>query len=239
MDTVLIAVTLISLGLATALGVLTARLLREDRARADARVAVLSALAAETAPPAPADIDVGQPSPVPPAPDLFSPHDAPSPWGRRMAIAGAVAAITMAAVVASIPGHPTASPASRQAAEPREGVAAPAGAPLELLSLHHARDANGLTISGVVRNPGGGSPVRSLTVTAYVFGPGGSFLTSGRAPVDVPALAPGAESPFEVALPVSGDVSRYRVGFRGPDGGVLTHVDRRLPDTLASRQEQR
>jgi hypothetical protein len=50
MDTVLISVTLISLGLAGAMGVLVAKLLREERKRSDARVAVLDELAAEPAP---------------------------------------------------------------------------------------------------------------------------------------------------------------------------------------------
>lgn len=50
MDTVLISVTLISLGLAGAMGALVAKLLREERKRSDARVAVLDELAAEPAP---------------------------------------------------------------------------------------------------------------------------------------------------------------------------------------------
>lgn len=49
MDTVLISVTLISLALAGAMGALVARLLREERKRSDARVAVLSELAAAPA----------------------------------------------------------------------------------------------------------------------------------------------------------------------------------------------
>jgi len=50
MDTVLIAVTLISLGLAGVMSVLVAKLLREERKRSDARVAALDELAAEPAP---------------------------------------------------------------------------------------------------------------------------------------------------------------------------------------------
>jgi hypothetical protein len=47
MDTVLISVTLVALTLAGAMGALVAKLLREERKRSDARVAVLSELAAE------------------------------------------------------------------------------------------------------------------------------------------------------------------------------------------------
>lgn len=238
MDTVLIAVTVISLGLAIVMGVLTARLLREDRARAEARVAVLSALAAEAAPPARPDIN--PPAPVP-VPDLFSPHEVPSPWGRRIAIAGAVAAVVTAAVFLAMSDRSGAAPAPAPgpASLSREEAAAVSTTPLELLALQHTRDAQRLTISGLVRNPAGGARIGGIVATAYVFGPGGSFVTSGRAAVDVPALAPGGESPFVVVLPVAGAVSRYRVGFRGPDGAVLAHVDRRLPGSLASREEPR
>jgi hypothetical protein len=36
-----------------------------------------------------------------------------------------------------------------------------------------------------------------------------------------------------IKVPVSGTVSRYRVGFRGPDGTVIAHVDRRTDGTAA------
>lgn len=237
METVLIPVTAISIGLAIVMGMLTVRLLREDRARADARVAALAALAAEAAPPASSSIAPPEPAPVPMA-DLFSPAEAPSPWGRRLAIAGAVGAILTAAVflVSPDPGGTSASGAASHSRDAAEPVST---APLELLALRHTRDAQGLTISGIVRNPASGSPLGGVVATAYVFGPGGSFVTSGRTAVDLPALAPGRESPFVVVLPVAGAVSRYRVGFRGPDGAVLAHVDRRPPASLASRGEPR
>jgi len=46
-------------------------------------------------------------------------------------------------------------------------------------------------------------------------------------PLDFTSLTPGDESPFVIRVPVSGEVSRYRVGFRGPDDRVVGHVDRR------------
>jgi hypothetical protein len=46
--------------------------------------------------------------------------------------------------------------------------------------------------------------------------------------VDLQLLAPGDESPFVIAVPITGTVSRYRIGFRGADGAAIAHVDRRL-----------
>ena len=68
------------------------------------------------------------------------------------------------------------------------------------------------------------------------FGPNGDFLTSSRAPLDLSTLAPGDESPFVISVPIEGEVSRYRIGFRTEAGAVVAHVDRRTPDALASRQ---
>jgi hypothetical protein len=38
-----------------------------------------------------------------------------------------------------------------------------------------------------------------------------------------------------VSVPVNGAVSRYRVGFRTDDGRVISHVDRRTPESLAQK----
>ena len=60
----------------------------------------------------------------------------------------------------------------------------------------------------------------------FLFDRKGSFVASGRAPLDYQALAPGDESPFVITVPGAADVSRYRVSFREGDD-VLPHVDRR------------
>ena len=64
-------------------------------------------------------------------------------------------------------------------------------------------------------------------MTAYTFDDKGSFLASGRALIDVTALAPGDESPFVVTVPVTETVARYRIGFRAEDGRVIAHIDKR------------
>lgn len=236
MDTLLIAVTVLSLAMAIGLAILTTRLLREDRARADARVAALTQLSAEPElEPPPALFEEPVPAttwggPAAEAPPIFAARVQESPWGRRLAIAGGFAALVAAGVFAAHAAGPSAPPAA--------AAAAAAPAPLELTALRHTRDAQGLSVSGAVQNPANGVPLAGVVATVYVFGPGGEFLTSGRAPVAASAIAPGGDSPFLVTLPVSGEVARYRIGFRTADGAVVAHVDRRRPDTVASKQEQ-
>jgi hypothetical protein len=89
-----------------------------------------------------------------------------------------------------------------------------------------------------VRNPRTAGPLSQVAATAFVFGPDGTLLASNRAAVDLATLDPGGESPFTVTVPVTGEVSRYRIGFRTADGRVIAHVDRREPDALASTSPQ-
>jgi hypothetical protein len=67
----------------------------------------------------------------------------------------------------------------------------------------------------------------------FAFDRNGTFITSGRAPIEFLSLAPGDESPFRVSVPNVGEVGRYRVSFR-TEAGVVRHVDRRQP--LLARQ---
>lgn len=165
---------------------------------------------------------------------MFARHDEPSPWGRRAAIAGVLAVVVGAALFAASQGSAPASGAARSDGPP----APPVVRPLELRALRHSLEPQGLTISGLVQNPASGAPLSRLVATAIVFGPAGDFLTSSRAPLDLSTLAPGDESPFVISVPVEGNVSRYRIGFRTEAGAVVAHVDRRTPDALASRQGQ-
>ena len=85
-----------------------------------------------------------------------------------------------------------------------------------------------------MQNPRGGAALSRVTVTAYAFDDKGSFLASGRALIDVAALAPGDESPFVVSIPVTETVARYRIGFRGEDGRVIAHIDKRQQAPVAA-----
>lgn len=246
MDTILIAATGVSLVLAAAMGALLARMIRDERRRSDARVQLLEQLAGRTSAlryteldePFPAAQDFrlraersGGPAgawgeAVTPASvpvqrtDLFHDEPTPSPWPRRFAVIGSLAAAFALAIF-------TWSQMRATPSEPAATAATSAPAPLELLSLRHAREGNTLTVTGLVQNPTGAPALSNVQATVFVFGPGGTFITSARAPLDFTSLTPGDESPFVVKVPVSGAVSRYRVGFRGPDDRVVGHVDRR------------
>ena len=269
MDTVLLAVTILSLAMALALAFLVTRLIREERARSEARVNALSTMAAAelTAPPPAArvaaptphvaatrrvdDLDLF-PTAAPPAyadstpaeavsgvSHLFEEPEAASPWGRRFAVIGVFAAVVVAIAfaLASVHDGVTASPAT--AAGGQQPAAQPAvfdGAPLELVALHHRQEADRLVITGLVQNPRSGRPMSHVVATAFVFGPDGAFMTSSRAALDFTTLSPGDESAFVINVPVTGQIARYRVGFRTEDGRVIEHVDKRAPDALVQKQ---
>jgi hypothetical protein len=98
--------------------------------------------------------------------------------------------------------------------------------PIELVALGHERNADRLTVRGVVRNPLSGAALDRVAAVVLVFKEDGGFVGSGRASVDSSVLGPGAESAFTVTVPGASHVGRYRVSFRTEDR-VVPHVDRR------------
>ena len=265
MDTILLTVTALSLAMAASMTLIVVRLLRQERARSEARVTALGAMASDPvfdpstgrttpmtrrAPFVPVvsrprraepgnqldDLEIRPPErTVTGVSDLFARADEPSPWGRRLVVIGSLAAVVFAIGFAAVSGK--LHPAASNAAASTSGEQAPPfnPTPLELLSLHHVQEAQRLVIAGVVQNPRGGATLSRVVATAFLFGPDGAFLTSSRAPLDFTTLTPGVESPFVVSVPVSGAVARYRIGFRTEDGRVIAHVDRRGPDSLAQK----
>jgi hypothetical protein len=178
------------------------------------------------------DLEIRRAEPVASVGDLFAEKYQPSPWGRRVAVSGVLAAAIAAIgflAVSSRNGKvaPAPAPAASQTAPAADPL------PLELLSLRHLQQAQTLTVTGLVQNPRAGAPLSGIVATAFVFGPDGTFLSSSRAPLDFTTLRPGDESPFVVTVPVTGVVSRYRIGFRAEDGRVIAHVDKRAPDAVA------
>ena len=161
--------------------------------------------------------------------DLFAEPARSSPWGGRLAI--------IATLVVLVGGSGwlvfrSDAPVSQAAATDVPVTTAPA--PLELLSLRHTQEPDRLTITGLVQNPRGAAPLARVVATAFTFGPDGTFMASARAPIDFTSLGSGDESPFVVTVPVTGEVARYRVGFRAEDGTVIAHVDKRS-DTVAQK----
>jgi hypothetical protein len=254
MDTTLVGVTLVSMAMALALSIVVWRLLRDERRRSEARVAALTEMTARasdgppsgrplvvrTATPA---VDVGKLQTARPldlplndrptqAGSLFTAPERTSPWGGRLAVMGMLALAGAALVLMALTVR-TRTFVEQHAAGTQQAETAPTTPPLELLSLHDAREGSTLTITGLVQNPRGGATLTRVTVTAFVFDKSGAFLASGRALLDVTLLGPGDQSPFLVTVPVTGAVARYRVGFRGEDGHVIAHIDKRVQAAVA------
>ncbi len=291
MEPILIVVTAFALAMAAGMAVVVVTMLRHERARSDARIEALSALAAETVPAAerarasthfapeqvaqwreavhssresspPVEsthrpprivgaepIAIGETTSSTPddlgdfdirpsvagVADLFAEPERPSPWANRLVAIGCLAAIVVAIGLAlttfgsrKVPGAETTS--TTTAAKAKADAA-----PLELLALRHTQEPDRIVITGLVQNPRTAAPIAHVAATVFVFGPDGAFLSSNQAPLDYTTLTPGGESQFVVSVPVSGHVSRYRVGFRTEDGQVLPHVDKRGPDALAQK----
>jgi hypothetical protein len=149
----------------------------------------------------------------------------PSAAGSRLGLALAIGGFVVASAAAAAIVFSNDGPAASVRVAPRV-AAANAPLPLELVALGHERDGDTLTVRGVVRNPQGGAEMDRLTAVVFTFSREGGFLNSARAPVDSPALIPGGESTFVVAVPGAQDVGRYRVSFRSDDR-VVSHVDKR------------
>ena len=262
MDTTLVGVTLLSMAMAITLSVVVWRLLRDERRRSEARVAALADMAARAtdhgstriagraadhhgSTPIGGDEQRSQPARTVDLPLRESPHQVPSgslfgeadqssPWGGRAVIMGGLALAGTAVVLFALTVRDRARVEPRVSVPPAQTTPATAATPpLELLSLRDSREANTLTITGLVQNPRGGAMLRKVAVTAFTFDRSGGFLGSGQALLDVTSLAPGDESPFVVAVPVSGAVARYRIGFRGEDGRVIAHIDKRQQGAVA------
>ena len=165
---------------------------------------------------------------------LFAEPEQSSPWMRRFGIAAAVA------LAAAVLGF-TASSFTRSGTTETTttSVASTSGESptLELLTLSYEQKDGTLTINGMVQNPKASTSIATgVEVSALVFGPDGNVVASGKAPLDFSRLRPGDESPFVVRVPVTGNVARYRIGFRGNDGRVIAHVDRRSAGPLARNE---
>lgn len=162
---------------------------------------------------------------------MFAEPERRSPWPNRVAVAAACAAIVVLLGFVLLPG-------SRDNRETQQAATGTSGsaAPLELLALGHTADADGLTISGIVQNPRGGTALANVVATASLLSSNGAVVANGSAPLDFTQLRPGDESPFVVKVPTPAGVARYRVSFRNEKGAVLGHVDRRGADPVARRQ---
>ena len=247
MNTFLLISTIGSVALAAALAIVLAGMRREERRRSDARVQLLSSLASPRRP-APAsssttahavpglgDVEMRPGAHRPAIQELFHERQEPSAWPHRLAVIG-VLAMLIGITAVGFRQISAWNEGAKQAAVPTVASANAEVPPLELLTMHHANEDGSFTISGTVRNPRAGTMLKGVNATVLLFGPGGSFVTNMRAPLDYTTLAPGEESPFVIRVRLTSAIERYRIGFRTEDGRVLSHVDRRAPDTVAQKQ---
>jgi len=228
----LLLVTVISIALASVMGLVSWRIAGEERRRSEARIA---ALAAEIhgVPSGPSrivatDLDFRPGAAAPSGSDMFAAASQVQEGRRWPAVVAAgvfVVAAAGALVIVLSGGSNGTTHASNQ---PVPAPAPAAALPLELVALGHERDGDRLIVRGVVRNPASGAAIDRLTAVVFLFNREGGFLTSGRVMIDPSTLRPGGESIFVVTVPGAGDVGRYRVSFRSDDR-IVPHVDRRMP----------
>jgi hypothetical protein len=248
MDLILIVVTLLSLALAATMSIVAWRAVRSERRRSEARVTALAAdihirddiQGRDTSPAGAAmrALEGDLPLATISTRSMFAP-DHPTPTRSRLAVVIAlgvlgVGASAALAVVLGGAGRSNGvelrSDAAAQQARPAENAtpenATVTTAPLELVALGHERDADSLTVRGVLRNPASGKELGPLTAVVLLFNHDGAFVASGRAAVQAPTLEPGGETTFVITIPGVADVGRYRVSFRIEDR-VVPHVDLR------------
>ncbi len=223
MTALLVAVTFGALGLAGALLFYVLRLTREERDRSAARAAALTELIGEGA----SGASDALPDATGPAPMFGSATTDARPASRGLLLVPVGGALVLALTLAGIYAWNR---------PPLSAVTTTTASPLELVSLRHERQGSRLVVSGLVRNPHAGQPVKGLSAVVFTFDRQGTFLTSGRALLDFPLLGSGDESPFSIALPQSARVGRYRVSFR-TDSGVVAHLDRREPAALSANTQ--
>jgi hypothetical protein len=164
---------------------------------------------------------------------LFTPHEHGAPRGRWLALVGVAGMMALGAGTMYVFHTPGALSLSGIAAASTDRPII--NRPLELVSLRYAADEPGFfTVSGLVHNPVGAPSLRGVLAVVYLFDDQGQYVGNGRIAIDAPTLDPGIDATFMVRVPVTGAVSRYRVGFRFPDGAVVAHIDKR-PDPAAGR----
>ncbi len=230
MTVLLVLVALVSLAIAGVLALYVRRLARTERERSEASAVALADMIGPAHPETPAvtDTTFDVPTSTGVVPGSMFGATQPSTASPRVFLIPAIGLFVVIAALSAIYVWNRPSAQAVSAAEASD-------APLELVALRHQRRGDAMIISGLVRNPHGGRPIQSLSAVAFTFDKQGTFLASGRAPLDFPLLQPGDESPFTVTVPNSPAIGRYRVTFR-TDSGIVPHVDRRGDSQVALQQ---
>ena len=249
MESVLIVITLVSLAMTIALGAILARLMRDERRRSAARVAVLREMADAAAReqqrsmrPSPAERashdrrrpDAGAQTTIQPPADLFVRPEPRSAWPRRLAIAAAIVLIVTVVsgrAALEIDAGRHRGPARRLGRRQRRRRA----------SSNCCRSSNAGTERAHDHRPRAEPPRRGRAVEGQRDGaplrPRRHVPGERTRGARLHRASPRRRVGFVINVPVTTPVARYRVGFRSEDGRVIGHIDRRTAATMASGRE--
>lgn len=258
MDTALVIITLLSVGVTAALLVYAMRLQREQRERSAARVLALRsdihAAASATRHPLrsiaiPIPAAARTPLPQEPAARAWPPQpltsrgDEPAadpvgdyPLGPSLFAAQpqptrsrAIPVLIATIAIVAIAAVLVWMPRSR----PATTAAAAAPPSIALSSMSNRVDGTALVVNGTIAvshvNAG------ALTAVVFAFDGSGGFVASGRGPVVTSADGAGPAT-FEVRVPEGARAAKYRVSFR-TETGIVPHVDRRTATSSPARAQ--
>ena len=172
-------------------------------------------------------------------PTLFS-EPAPSGAASRRTAALAAVSVAFAIVVGtywwfasadtSSAAAPSAAPASDAVASATTvSVPSPVQTPprVDLLSLTYRATPAAFLVTGQVRNPAGGAPLKDVVAVVEVMDNRGRVLMTVRAPLTRRDLNAGEDAAFSATASKATNVARYRVEFQNTARAVIPHVDRR------------
>jgi hypothetical protein len=223
MNVLLLAITILSIAAAIGGAVVTWRSLREERRRSRARIAAL-ADAIDNADCSPqVAVDTGGVDAT--RTGMFELQTS-GVQAARLIKAGVGLLMSVVIIVAVAMANRPSPAVGTDTAAAALNHGQRNAAPLELVSMRHARDGNTFTVSGLVRNPRSGARIEHITAVVFAFDRSGTFVASGRALLEFLTLDAGDESPFVVPVPNVPEVGRYRVSFRS-ESGLVRHLDRR------------
>jgi len=249
MDFLTTTVTLISLGLTLSMGIISWRLVREERRRSEAKIAGLQAKFTRFARSRAVSDAVASVSRSRPIRENNPADESEPARGHLLARTELAESFPEVRDLARIPRAPRQPATRRLATTWLAGTATIAvgltvvafahfrgetqpipntetALPLELLSLTHARQGDYLNIRGTLRNPTHGRKWEQLSVVATLFDTNGTIIGTEETPLPVNTLSSGAQTAFSVSLPDTEQIRRYRVSF-SQDRSNVPHMDQR------------
>src|SRR5687768_4076807 len=229
MESLLFGAGMTSFAAGAAMSLFAWNVVRQNRRREDARVALLSgrAFPGGVRPDAVTDIGADDIRSLPvdefrSAPPLASgtlfsePETSGAAPRRSIAIAGVclVLAIVFGTyrwlirddAAGTAVSQPVASATMVSVTPP---VKAPADPRVELLSLNHRATASAFLVTGRVRNPIGGAPLHDVVAVVHLIDAAGRVLMTVRAPIKGAALNAGEGSEFSATAAKATNVARY------------------------------